>query len=155
MLETPIDVPHVWLGVAIVSIAVAGVGAGLPTGTAPEAATAADTVDRVAASPHPATAEHPINADEVRLEPHRLALENGHGTAHATLAFGPVTPVGDGPLREVLDGRPPEGVFESPGAFRRALAEARERHHEWQPAGDRIVVRSVSWEGMDATIVGV
>jgi len=154
MLETPIDVPHVWLGVAMVSIAVAGVAAGLPTGTAPDAATAADTVDRVAASPHPATAEHPIDADEVRVEPYRLALENGRGTAHASFAFGPVTPAEDGPLRAVLDGQPPGRVFESPAAFRRALAEARERPHDWQPAGDRIVVRSVSWEGVDATIVG-
>jgi hypothetical protein len=154
MLETPIDVPHVWLGVAVVSIAVAGVGAGLPTGTPPDAATAGNTVDRVAASPHPATAEHPIDADRVRIEPHRIALENERGTAHATLAFGPVTPAGDGPLRAILDGRPPERAFDSPEEFRRALVEARERRHDWEPAGDRIVVRSVSWRDVDATIVG-
>lgn len=154
MLETPIDVPHVWLGVAIVSLAVAGVGTGLPTGTPPDAVGPANAVDRVAASDHPATAQHPIAADEARIGPHRIGLRDAGGTARASFAFGPVTPVGDGPLRRVLEGAPPDRAFESPGAMRRAADRARRQEATWRPAGDRILVRSVSWGGVNVTLVG-
>ncbi|MFC7173324.1 hypothetical protein ACFQL0_08030 [Haloplanus litoreus] len=42
----------------------------------------------------PVTAEHPLDAREIRVEPNELGLRNDAGTTHATFAFGPVTPVG-------------------------------------------------------------
>lgn len=154
MLETPIDVPYVWLGVATVSVLLAGVAADLPVGTPPDAVGPANTVDRVAASSHPAVARHPIDAQAVRIGPRRLGVRGEGGTAHSTFAFGPVTPAPEGPLQAILRGTPPGELFETPEAFRRAAARARNRTPTWRTVEDGIVVRSVSWGGIDVTLVG-
>jgi hypothetical protein len=154
VIDAPIDAPYVFLGVAAVSLVAAGVGAGFPTGIAPDAANAADTVDRVAASQYPATAEHPIDADRVRIGPNRIALRDDSGTTHATFAFGPVTPAADGPLRRVLEGALARETFDSPAALDRVARRARDREPTWTTAGDRILVRTVTWRDVHVTIVG-
>jgi hypothetical protein len=155
MFDTPVDTWYRWLGVASASLAVLGAAAGLPTGAGPDAAAAAATVDGVAACTHPGVAEHPLSADRVRLGPETVALDSRGHAATATLSYGPVTPVRDGTrLAVVLAGTPPSRVFDSPAAFERAAAGARRRRPAWRRAGDRILVRRVSWEGVDVVLVG-
>ncbi|NHN47447.1 hypothetical protein G9464_07540 [Halostella sp. JP-L12] len=154
MFDAPVDTWYLAVGVALAGVAFAGVAADLPTRAPPDAAGAAATIDAVAASERPGTAEHPVDAPEIKLGPHRVALRNGGGTASETFAYGPVTPVTDGgPLATVLRGRDPVRVFPSPDALRRAAAAARERDPEWRRADGRIVVRTITWEGTRVTLV--
>lgn len=154
MFDVPVDAWYVWFGLAVASVAVFGVAAQLPTEPPPDAAATANAVDVIAASPHPASLTYPLAADEVRIGPERLALRAGGTTARASFAYGPVTPVQKGTmLWEVLQGARPAHVFNSPEAFERAAAAARERPAEWQPADDQLRARRISWEGVDVTLV--
>lgn len=156
MFDAPLDAWYTWLGVSLVSLALLGTVTSLPTQPPPDAASVADTVDGVAAADHPTTGEHPLAADAIRLGPHRVALRSDGGTAHASFAFGPVTPVRDGSaLQRVLYGTPPERAFESRRAFQQALVDARTEsaNSTWRPVERTLVVRRVSWEGVDAVLV--
>ncbi|WP_267642524.1 DUF7283 family protein [Haloarchaeobius amylolyticus] len=158
MPDLPIDAWYCWVGLAAASLAVAGVAVELPTRPAPDAAAAADTVDAVAAASYPTTAEHPVDASAVRLDPHRLSLRNAGGTTHATFGFGPVVPVAaDSRLQRVATGDPPSSVFDSPVAFARAVEQARERTESrdatWRQAPARIRITRVHWEGTNVTLV--
>lgn len=156
MFDTPVDTLYRWVGAAMASLAVAGVVTGLPTHPAPDATGVASTVDAVAASPYPSTAEHPLAADRVKLGPGRLTLDGPGGTAHATFAYGPVTPVGSGSgLARVLSGVPPERVFDRPADLASAASDARERDARWRAANGVVRVRTVVWEGVRVTLVGV
>ena len=155
MIGVPVDAWYVWLGLSLASIALVGVGATLPTAPPPAAADAADTVDRVAATARPATAEHPLDARSIRVGSRRLGLRNDAGTTHATFAFGPVTPTsGSGALQAVLRGAPPGSRFDSGGALCDAGRDARQRPAQWRPADGPLIVRHVVWEGCDVTLVG-
>ncbi|WP_254543354.1 DUF7283 family protein [Halomarina pelagica] len=155
MFDVPLDSIAAWVGLAFVSVALVGVALALPTATPPDAAAAADTIDAVAASPHAAAADYPLHGATVRLDPRRLTLTRGGASAHATFAYGPVTPVRPGSrLGLVLAGRPPTAVFRSPGALARATAAARERAPVVRSAADRLLVRHVRWRGVDVTLVG-
>lgn len=164
MFETHADATYAWLGLALVSVATAGVAASLPSSPPPDAAGVAHTIDSVADGDHPATAEHGIAADRIRLTSRSVALGDGDGIAQATL-YGPhITPVrgvsgsgaagGDVRLRQVLDGVPPDAVFDGPETFSAATAEARGADHEWRPASERLTVRRVHYEGVHVTLVG-
>ncbi|WP_433627954.1 DUF7283 family protein [Halomicrococcus sp. NG-SE-24] len=154
MLDAPVDAWYVWIGVAAASAAAFGVAASFPTAPPPDAAGVASTVDSVADCEYAATAEHPLSADEIRIGAHRLGLRGDGGTAHATFAYGPVAPVAAGTgLDAVAHGASPETAFDSPAVFRTAVRDARDRRPEWRPAADRLLVRCVSWEGFDATLV--
>lgn len=144
MFETPIDAWYVWIGLAVASVAVAGIVGALPRTAPPDAAAAADAIDRVAAGEHAATAEHRIDAAAVRLGSRRIALRNDGGTARAAVAFGPVTPAPEGsPLERVARGEPPDRVFDSGRTFEEAVLEARTRAATWRPAGDKLVIRAI------------
>lgn len=154
MFDAPVETWYLWVGLALVSVAALSIAASLPRAPPPNALSVAETVDAVAASSHAATATHPLDADAVRLGPYRVWLRNGGATSHATFALGPVTPVRKGtPLWDVLCGTPPGEAFDSPMAFRRATAKARDRDPEWRSLAE-LRVRSVSWEGVDVTLVG-
>jgi len=154
MFDAPVDTWYRWLGIAGASLAVLGAAVGLPTGAGPDAAAAATTVDSVAASTHPGVAEHPLSADSTRLGTGTVALRADGHTATATLAYQ-VTPVLDGTrLDAVLTGTPPSALFDSPDAFAHAAASARDRDPAWRAAGGRLLVRRVSWEGVNVTLVG-
>jgi hypothetical protein len=154
-MDLPLDAWYAWLGLAAASATLLGIAGALPTQPPPDAAGVADTVDRVAVGGATATAEHPLAARAVRVGPRRLGLRNGAGAAHATFAFGPVTPVpGNGRLSAVLGGTPPDRAFDSPAAFRRTARRARDRDPTWSPAPDALRVRRVTWEGVDVTLVG-
>jgi hypothetical protein len=155
MIGVPVDAWYVWLGLSLASVALVGVGATLPTAPPPAAADAADTVDRTAATAHPATAEHPLDAAWVRVGERRLGLRNDAGTTHATFAFGPVTPAaGSHGLRAVLRGAPPGSRFDSGEALCAAGRAARGRTPRWRPVDGPLIVRHVVWEGCDVTLVG-
>lgn len=153
MLDTPVDATYVWFGLAVVGVAALGLALRLPAAPAPDAAGVADTVDSAAASPHDATAAHAVAADAVKVRPRRLSLRSRRGVARAPLGY-PVTPAGDGELDAVLHGTPPGDAFDSAADFCRAAERARDGRPSWQPVDDRVLVRHVTWEGCDVTLVG-
>jgi hypothetical protein len=154
MFDAPVDAWYIWLGLGTVSVAVAGVAVGLPSAAAPDAAGVAERIDTVAASPYEAADTIRLDATELRLGSTRVSLRGDGGTSHATLAYGPVVPVGDGPLDRVLRGTSPSAVFDSRVEFERAVSRARAADHAWRPAPARLHVRRVSWGDVDATLVG-
>lgn len=155
MFDVPLDAWYVWLGLAVASAAAFGVASSMPAAPPPDAAGAATTVDGVAASPYATVGKHPLpNGDAVRVGRDTLSLRGPGGTATADLGYGPVTPSRDDEsLNRVLRGDPPEVVFDSPVAFERAVEAAREADPTWRPT-DELVVRRVSWEGVDVVLVG-
>lgn len=155
MFELPVDSWYAWIGIAVVSVAVLAASVALPLRPAPDATGAAETVDAVAGGEYPATAEHGLAAEQLRLSPTRISLRNDAGTTTGTFLFDPVTPVTeDERLRRVLDGVPPSSVFDSPAAFARAARAARTGDARWQPAPDRLRVRQVHWGETRVTLVG-
>ncbi len=154
MLDAPIETWYVWLGLGVASVVVAGLALALPTSSPPSAIPVADAVDGVASSPHEARTTVEVPGEQMRLESDAVAVRSDGGTAHARFTYGPVTPVGDGRLREVLYGRQPEDVFENRRQFETAISAARNRTATWQETPDRLVVSRVEWRDVDATLVG-
>jgi hypothetical protein len=156
VLGTPADAWYVWLGLATVSVALLGTATGLPTAAPPDAGAAARTVDAVASSQYPSTAEHPLDAAAMRLDPAGIALRTEGGTVREPFGYGPVTPVPPDAsrLRAILTGDPPERVLDSPAALAARAARNRQADPDWRPAPDQLLVRRVTWEGVDVTLVG-
>lgn len=155
VFDAPIDAWYTWLGVAVVSLLAFGTVASLPTAPPPDAVSAADAVDRTAASQHAATAEIPVDADQLRLGRHQVGLRNDAGTAHASFAYGPVTPVSDDSrLEAVLRGAAPSQEFDSAADLRAASAATDADRSRWRPSDGLLLVRRVSWDGVDVTLVG-
>jgi hypothetical protein len=154
MLDAPLDTWYVWLGVGAASLVVAGLALALPTSAPPSATPVADAVDEVAASPHEARTTVDVPGEQLRLQSDAVAVRSDGGTGHARFTYGPVTPVGDGRLREVLTGTEPEAVFESRSGFESAVTTAQNRPATWQESPDRLVVVRVEWGDVDATLVG-
>jgi hypothetical protein len=156
VFDVPVDGWYAWLGVAAVSVLLLATATSLPTQPPPDAARAADAVDRVAAGDHAATAEIPLAADTVTVGSRRLTLRNDAGASHAAFAFGPVTPVGDaGPLAAVLAGATPAKRFASPAALANAAARAREAPPGRRGADSPLLVRTLRWGDLRVTLVGV
>ncbi|MGQ3328571.1 DUF7283 family protein [Halorubrum sp. FL23] len=162
MFETHLDATYAWLGLALVSVAAVGVVAALPASPPPDASGVAHTIDSVAAGEHPATAEHGLAADRIRLTDRSVALGGEGGAAREPLRASRITPVpaerhgasdADG-LRRVLGGVPPDAAFDDPEAFAAAAERARARDDEWRPAPDRLTVRRVHYGGVRVTLVG-
>ena len=155
MFDVPVDAWYTWLGLAIASVAVFGVATTLPMAPPPDASGVAGTVDRVARAEYVATAEHPLDADAVRLGRRQIGLRNDAGTTHATFAFGPITPVQRGTdLSDVLYGASPKHVYSSERTFYRALLVARNQSPKWVEADGPLVVRHLRVGGEDVTLVG-
>lgn len=154
MFDTPIDAWYAWIGLAIVSVALLAVVLTLARPPPPSPARLANAVDGVASSPYEARRRIDIAVESISVRTHAIGVRTPGGTAVATLAYGPVVPVEAGPLRAVLTGRPPEAVFESPGAFADALAAARDRVGGWRTAPPTLRVARVTWGDDSATLVG-
>ena len=154
MFDAPVDAWYVWLGLALVSVAVFGVGLSLATPPPPSADRLANAVDSVAASPYGAVRTIAVDADYVSLTPWEVGLRSDGGAAHARVTYGPITPARTGSLEAILRGRAPSTLFESSERFRAALARARNRSGEWLVVPDQLTARRISWGGIDATLVG-
>ncbi|MES3161353.1 MAG: hypothetical protein PPP55_07250 [Halorubrum sp.] len=160
MFELHLDATYAWLGLALVSVVTVGVVAALPTSPPPDAASVAHTIDSVADGEYVATAEHGLAADQIRLTHRTIALESGDTTARATLHGAPVTPVrprtagGDARLQRVLDGVPPDAVFDDPAELIVAIERAQTTAHQWRLAPDRLTVRQVHYGDLRVTLVG-
>lgn len=155
MFDVPVESTYVWLGLAVVSVAVLGLALRVPVEPPPDATAVARTVDSVSSSPYEATARQPLDADQLRLGSERVALGSSGGNAHAAFAYDSVVPAtGGGRLAAVLRGRPPGRLFDSPGAFAAALRGARTRRPDWQPAPSTLIARRVTWGEVNATLVG-
>lgn len=162
MFETHLDATYAWLGLAVVSVATVGVAATLPASPPPDATGVAHTIETVADGEYPATAEHGIAADRMRLTPRSISLGGDGGDARAPLHAPRVTPVppsgrrggGEGRLRRVLDGVPPDAVFDDPDALAAAADRARSADSGWRPAPERLTVRRVHYGGVHVTLVG-
>lgn len=155
MFGAPIDAWYVWIGLVAVGGAAVGVAGALPAAVPPDASGAARTVDGVAASDHAAVGRHPLsNADSIRLGSDSVSLRGPGGTEHAAFGYGPVTPVPpDSKLRELLEGHPPESVFDTRGAFEAAVERAAAGEPDWRRA-ESLTARRVRWGETDAVLVG-
>lgn len=155
MNAIPADVPPIWIALLVVSVTVLGVVLALPSAPPPDAARVAQSIDAVAATDHTAAATVPIDVADVRLSPHRIAVRSDGGTAHASLHYGPVTPVQrDSDLAAVLHGTPAAAVFESPEAFRAARDRALAANSTWEPARTELHVRRVQYGEVTNVLVG-
>ncbi|MES3517783.1 MAG: hypothetical protein PPP58_08985 [Natronomonas sp.] len=154
MFDVPVDAWYVWVGLSIASATTFGIAAAVPATPPPDAAGATETIDNVAASQYAAVGEHPMsNADELRIAGDVVSLRGPGGTVDETLLYGPVAPAHEGDLAAIRRGTPPESVFDSPVAFKQAIEAAITAEAEYHRT-DRIVVRRVSWGGVDVTLVG-
>lgn len=149
------DTPHVWIATALAATALAGLVLQVPA-TAPSRATAlVETIDSVAGSPYPTVAKHPVDAASLRVEQRTISLRTPAGVSHATVGYPPLTPVlgGEG-LAQVLRGTTPSAVFQSPERFAAAIDAAQEEPPAWQGVEGPVIIRRVSWEGVDVTLIG-
>ena len=155
--ETPVDAWYVWAGVSLVSLAVAGVVLGLPTGPPPDAAEATNAIEETAASSHEAAATLEYDADAVRIDGKTVELRNEHGTSRSSITYGQVVAVnGDERLERLVYGEPFEAVFASEleardenaaTSFMDRVADAeRNTSGEWLTASDELTVRRVAVE---------
>jgi hypothetical protein len=155
MFETPVDAWYVWIGLTIVASTGVGIAITLPTAAPQDASKTARVIDGVAASEFEAVGTRSLaNVESVRIGTNSMSTRGPGGTAHAEFGYGPVTPVPAGSdLEAVVRGQPPRRAFDSPSAFDAATTRARATEPTWQDA-DRLIVRRVSWEGIDVVLVG-
>ncbi|WP_440767343.1 DUF7283 family protein [Natronorubrum sp. DTA7] len=164
--ETPADAWYVWLAVSIVSVALAGIVLGLPTGPPPDTNQAANTIDRVAGTTHDASATYGHDAAEVKFEGPTVSLRNEHGTARSSLAYGTVVPVvGNERLEAVARGASLESAYgdavetdrqDVEGEFLADLVEAHDEiDGEWTPADGELAVRTLEVEAEAGTTVEI
>lgn len=155
MFGVPADTAWVWVGLTLASAVMLGVVVGLPTAP-PAAERAATTVDDVASSEFDAEATVDLRADSIRLGTEQIGLRGPGGQSHATFSNGPVTPVEpETQLASVLDGTPPETVYEDPETFARALNRSRPETPEWRTAGKRLVIKNVHYGEVNGVLVGM
>ena len=161
--EAPVDAWYVWVGVAVVSVALVGVVLSLPTQAPPDADRAANTIDRVGGSTYQAEANYEHDADEVRVTTGQISMRNDGGTDHASTRFESVTPIHTvtdavedadevrDALEQVLHGTNPDEVVNATDVETHELVEAVSKTSEyvasdsadWQPATGALVVRQV------------
>jgi hypothetical protein len=155
MFDAPTDTWYLWLGVAATSVVALGVAVSLPTATGADAQRVAAAIDAVAGSPHEATGEYNLDAEAIRLGPHRLGLREAGVDTEATLRNGPIAPVsGAGDLRAVLRGGRPASRFDTASALERAAATARDRRRRWRSVDGPVRIRRINWGDVDVTLVG-
>jgi hypothetical protein len=153
--EAPVDAWYVWLGVAMVSVAVAGVALAFPTTPPPDANAAANAVDNVAGDPYGGTASYEHDGNEYWVGLNQFALKNDGGVSQASVRFGEVAPVWpDSGLRSVLDGEDPKVVFDSEADFESAVETAQqEGFQNWYPASGTLRAKTVIWGDNRVTLI--
>ena len=159
-LEAPADAWYVFIGVSIISIAVAGVVMGLPTGQGPDANGAIEEIDSVAGSTYETDATVDHNAEQFWVGSKRIGMKNDHGTATESVSFGTMAPVYNesGNLSSVLTGTSAEDVYSSKSAFRDDINSSRDKTFDsgdpvWHEASGTLRIRKVIWGDFSVTIV--
>lgn len=157
-MEVPADGWYTFVGVALVSVAVAGVALGLPSTVPPDANAAANTIDEVSGSTYNASGSYEHDADEVRIDGKQIELRNDGGTAQASLAFGMMVWVrGDEDLGDVLRGTDPgeryDDLDEFGAAARDKADDIETNRPEWRPARGTLRVRTIVWGDERVTLV--
>lgn len=162
-METPADGWYVYVGVAIVSVAVGGIALGMPSAAPPDANAAANAVDRVTGSTHNATGSYEHDADEVKIGGKQLAMRNEGGTTRASLAFGTMVWVRyDGvpdaaAFAGILAGDDVTDHYADRSAFLTAVERARENlesdRPEWRHAEGELRARTIVWGDQRVTLV--
>jgi hypothetical protein len=172
-LEVPADAWYVWVGVALVSVGLLGVALALPSQPPPDAAKAANAIDRVAGSTHQATASYDHDATAVRIGTKQLSMRNDGGTAHASIAFGSLTPVSaveNSTIRRVLErilhGQSPERAIATEsgvddvaqlrhgaGGAADARDQIERRGAAWRSAAEQLRVRKLELAGETVILI--
>lgn len=157
-LEAPADAWYVWVGVALVSVAFAGVALSLPTIPPPDANAAANTIDRVAANDYGASATYDHDAEQFRVGPTQLWLRNQGGTSRATVAFGTMTLARyNESLEAVLYGGDVGEQFDDREEFEEAVEDARDEtiasREQWRSTSGKLRVKRVTWGDTNVTLV--
>lgn len=156
MFDPPLDAPPVLVALTIVAAATFGVATALAPTPPSDASTLAAAVDRVAASPTSTADTHPTSAGAIRIEPSHIRTRDDTGEHTAAFATGRVTPVqGDSRLGRLLDGDPPDDVFQTPVDLEIAAQYARKNPPGWQHNPAQIRIRHVTWGEVSVTLVGV
>lgn len=154
MPEVLADVPTVWFGLTLASTLFLAAAVQVPTAAPGPADAVAATIDRVAAAPYDSTAVHPVTAEAVRVSHYRIAVRTDAGVTHATLRYGPVTPVRSGTrLARVAHGAPVTAVFPDPTSFQKAVQAARSSDPGWYSGIDELTIRHLSWGATNVTLV--
>lgn len=159
--EAPVDAWYVWVGVAIASVAFAGVALSLPTQPPPDAAEAANTIDEIGASSYNESAKYEYDATAVKIDVKRIGMRNEAGTDWASVAFGSMTPVRAHPNAakgvNMTYGADPASEFRTPSAMQSyaetARNEAIKSGGEWHNGDGTLRVRRVHWGGVSVTFV--
>lgn len=92
-LDAPADAWYVYVAVAIVSVALAGLAVGVSTGPPPDAERAATAIEGATGTEYAASASYDHDADVVTINRRTITMDNDHGTAHSSFAYGSVVPV--------------------------------------------------------------
>lgn len=145
------DAWYVWVGVALVSVGLAGLAVSLPAQPPPDADRVAGAIDRVGAGEYDARTELDHDATAIRVGPEQVGLRNDAGTDHARFSFGPVLPVAALDLNEterrVVDGLL-AGERHAAADLDATLADALENRDqmtgEWLPAEGTVRARAVT-----------
>lgn len=154
MFDPALDGVAGWLGLATVSLAVAGVAVALPSTAPPDAGALAATIDEVTTSPHTVATSVKPDADAIRIRPAQVSLREAGVTAHGELVAGGAVWARADRLQSVLAGRSPRAVFGDRTDFQRAVAAARAASGAWRSAPETVRVRRVTWREVDVTLVG-
>jgi len=159
-LEAPADAWYVFIGVSLISVAVAGVVMGLPTGQAPNADSAIEQIDAVAGDTYESKASADHNADRFWVDSKRIGLKNDHGTATESVSFGTLSPVYNesSNLSKVLTGTKAESVYTDKSAFKSDIESARGKSFidgepQWHSASGKLRIRKVIWGDYSVTLV--
>lgn len=154
MFGLPADSAWIWVALVVASAAMFGLVTDVGA-TPPDAERVADAIDDVAASSHPASGTVEIDSESIQLSSTQVGLRGPGGRAHASVDFGPITPVRPGSrLDAVLDGRPPDEEFAIPGSFEYMVAAAQDRDPSWREAGPVLRIRYVEYGEVNSVLVG-
>lgn len=158
--EAPADGWYVWLAVSVISLAMAGVVLGLPTGPPPDADRAANAIERASGSTYEAAATVEHDADEVNADGKTIAMRNEHGTDRSSVEYGQFVVVnGEDRLERIVRGEEFESAYEeeledphadAATAFMDHVAKAEANNaDEWVTASGEVTVRQVTVEPDD------
>lgn len=153
------DAAYVWLGVAMVSIALAGIALSVPAQPPPDAGEAATSIDRVAVSGYDASTTIAHSGTEISIGHERIALRNEAGTDAATISFAGLIPLhaveAPAEMRTTLEGvvagaEPVDGEVEATLA---TAVDNRSTTSEWRPTDGVVHARAVTVDGEQYVLV--